>query len=280
MPTLSHHQSNEFVKLLALGDSKVGKTSSLVSLIKGGYKVRILDLDNLLDPLKYLVQRECPDKLDNVEFRSLRDKRVMTSSGPIIGAPNAFTNAIKMLDNWKYTEDGIETDLGKPFQWGPECVLVIDSLSRLCDAAFDWRLPLTPKGGKSGEIDKRMTFFDAQNAIEDVLAMLTGDSFETNVIVICHGVYMDLKDGTTKIFPQGVGQKLSPKIPQYFPSYVRYKKEGSKRVIQLVSDAMIDLACPKPLPTKTEALPAETGLAQFFDMLKEPTKAQPQLRKV
>ena len=35
----------------------------------------------------------------------------------------------------------------------------------------------------------------------------------TNVIVIAHGTYLDLPDGTKKIFPQGVGQKLSPKIP-------------------------------------------------------------------
>ena len=33
--------------------------------------------------------------------------------------------------------------------------------------------------------------------------MLTGRGFATNLIVIAHGTYMDLPDGTTKIFPCG-----------------------------------------------------------------------------
>ena len=46
MPTLDTHQSSEFTKLLYLGDSGSGKTGSLVSLLKAGYKIKVLDLDN------------------------------------------------------------------------------------------------------------------------------------------------------------------------------------------------------------------------------------------
>ena len=66
MPSLANHQSNQFTKLLLIGDAKSGKTGSLVSLVKAGYKLRILDFDNLLDILKFKVMEECPDKLDNV----------------------------------------------------------------------------------------------------------------------------------------------------------------------------------------------------------------------
>lgn len=266
MPSLKDHQSNDFVKLLLLGDAKAGKTSSLVSLVEAGYKLRILDMDNLLDGLKHQIMARCPDKIDLVEFRTLRDKRKMTAAGPVLDGPaKAFIDAIRMLDNWKYTEEGNSIDLGKPAEWGDDCILVVDSLSRLCDACFDWREPLTHVSEKGGT-DKRATFFDAQNAVEDVLASLTSKSFQTNVIVVCHGVYMNLADGTTKIFPQGVGQKLSPKIPQYFPNYVRFKNVANKRTIQLKSDALIDLAASKPgLP---DTLPAETGLATFFEMLR------------
>ena len=116
MPSLARHQSNSLTKLLLVGDAKSGKTGSLVSLVKAGYKLRILDFDNLLDVLKYMIIKECPEKLDNVEFRTLRDKRKTTAVGPVLdGAPKAFIEAGKMLDRWKYKDDeGNEIDLGTP----------------------------------------------------------------------------------------------------------------------------------------------------------------------
>lgn len=278
MPSLADHQSNSFTKLLLIGDAKSGKTGSLVSLVEAGYKLRIIDMDNLLDILAKMVMETCPDKINNVEFRTVRDKRKMGPGGPVIsGTPKAFIEAIKLLDRWKYIgDDGVEVDLGVPAEWGPDCILVLDSLSRFCDAAYDWREPLTPKG-KSGEADGRATYGDAQDAVENVLASLTSSAFETNVIVIAHGTYMDLPDGTKKIFPQGVGQKLSPKIPQYFPNYIRYKNVGGKRTIQLESDPMIDLANTNPMKFTSKTLPIETGLATFFEVLREstPVKEQP-----
>lgn len=277
MPSLAKHQSNEFTKVLLLGDAKSGKTGSLVSLVKAGYKLRILDMDNLLEFFKNQVLEQCPDKIGNVEFRTLRDKYKMGPAGPIIdGQPKAFIEAIKMLDNWKYTEDGVETNLGKPKEWGSDCILVLDSLSRFCDSAFDWREPLTPKGAKTGEADARATYGDAQDAVESTLAMLTSASFTTNLIVICHGTYMDLPDGTKKIFPQGVGQKLSPKIPQYFPTYIRYKNLGGKRTIQTISDPMIDLANPNPAVIE-KSYPIEEGLAKIFEALR--SKSEPKQLK-
>jgi hypothetical protein len=279
MPSLAKHQSNEFVKLLLLGDAKSGKTGSLISLVKAGYLLRILDMDDLLDYLKGKIEAECPELIDNVEARTLRDKRKMTPLGPIIdGQPKAFIDAIKMLDNWKYKDaEGNEINLGSPYQWGPKCILVLDSLSRFCDSAYDFREPLTPKG-ESGKYDARAVYGDAQDAVENTLATISSKTFGTNVIVICHGLYMDLPDGTKKIFPQGVGQKLSPKIPQYFPSYIRYINRGGKRTIQLESDPMIDLANPRPSEIP-KTLPTETGLAEIFKVLLEQPKDHPQQEK-
>jgi AAA domain len=282
MPSLAQHQSNQTTKILLIGDSKSGKTGSLVSLVKAGYKLRILDLDNLLDILKYKILEECPDSLDTVEYRTIRDEYKSGPSGPLIsGKPKAWVEAIKMLDNWRYDD----VDLGKPAEWGPDCILVIDSLSRLCDATYDFHESIIPRG-KSGDYDGRAVYGNAQDDVEKVLAMLTSSSFSTNLIVIAHGVYIDLPDGTTKIFPQGVGQKLSPKIPQYFPTYIRYKNVAGKRTIQLSSDPMIDLANPRPDAFKEKTLPIETGLAEIFAALRDtPAKAaiaapRPNLRKV
>lgn len=269
MPSLANHQSNSYTKLLLLGDAKSGKTGSLVSLVKAGYRLRILDLDNLLDILKYKVLEECPENLANVEFRSVRDKYKATPGGTMIdGKPKAWTDSIKLLNNWKYTdESGEEIDYGKPANWGPDTILVIDSLSRWCDAAYDFHEAMIPRG-KSGDYDGRAVYGNAQDDVEKQLAMLMSDSIKTNVIVIAHGTYVDLPDGTKKIFPQGVGQKLSLKIPQYFPNYIRYKNKAGKRTIQVESDAMIDLANTRP-NTLNKELPIETGLAEFFSALRD-----------
>ena len=277
MPSLSTHQSNSFTKLLLLGDAKSGKTGSLVSLVKAGYRLRILDLDNLLDILKYKIIEECPDKLDNVEFRSVRDKYKPGSGGTMIdGKPKAWTDSLKLLNNWKYTDEtsGEEIDYGSPADWGTDTILVIDSLSRWCDAAYDFHEAIIPRG-KSGDYDGRAVYGNAQDDVEKQIAMLMSNTIRTNVIVIAHGTYMDLPDGTKKIFPQGVGQKLSPKIPQYFPNYVRYKNKSGKRTIQLESDAMIDLANTRPNALNKE-LPIETGLADFFAALRDtPVQEKP-----
>ena len=278
MPSLANHQSNEFTKLLIEGDSGTGKTGALASLVGAGYKLRILDFDNGLDVLKAYVSKDFPHLLENVEFRTLRDKRKAGADGPVIdGTPKAFISAIKMLDQWKY--DAV--DLGKPAEWGADTILVIDSLTMLSDAAFDFREPLTPRG-KSGDYDKRATYFDAQGAIENVLALLTSESFRTNVIVISHVKYIDMPDGSKKGYPTSVGSALSPRIPTYFNSVALCEtKQGGKRQITTMATAMIDLKNPKPF-AMAKSYPIETGLAEFFGVLREPpTKAQtPKLRRV
>ena len=113
MPTLDQHQSNEHTKMLIEGDPGSGKTGALTSLVKAGYKLRILDYDNGLEVLKQFILRDCHDKINSVEYRTLRDKRKASPEGPIIdGIPRAFVDCIKMLDRWKYKlDDGTEIDL-------------------------------------------------------------------------------------------------------------------------------------------------------------------------
>jgi hypothetical protein len=263
MPSLSDHQSNEFVKLLLLGDAKSGKTGSLVSLVKANYLLRILDFDNLLDFLKFRILNECADKIDNVEFVTLRDKIKSSITGPIIdGKPKAWIEGVKLLDRWKYDD----VDLGVPAEWGSDCILVVDSLSRLADSAYYYHEAVMPKAKSGGEYDGRAAYYNAQKALISLLAMLTGKSFKTNLIVICHGQYIKLDDGSTKIFPQSVGKAIGPEIPQFFPNFVRYKNEGKDRSIQLVSDNMISLAVGRP-DILNKSIPAENGLATIFQAL-------------
>lgn len=272
MPSLDKHQSNEYTKLLIMGDSGSGKTGALTSLVKAGYKLRILDFDNGLDVLKAFVQKDCPDKIGNVEFRTLIDKHKATAEGTIIdGQPKAFINAIKMLDRWKYDD----IDLGVPAEWGPDCILVLDSLTFMSNAAYDFREPLVPKS-RDGKYDGRALYKDAQDAVEDVLATLHSDSFRSNVIVISHIRYVDSEDGRRKGYPNSIGSALSPVIPTYFNTLALCETStGGKRTIKTQATAMIDLKNPKPFEMAA-SYPIENGLAEFFKVLRgEPAKATP-----
>lgn len=266
MPSLDQHHSSNLVKLLLLGDAKSGKTTSLASLVERlNLNLRILDFDNLLDPLANRLRRTAPGRLSNVEFRSIRDAYKGTAAGTSIdGKPKAWIESLRMLNQWKYDD----VDLGVPGTWGPEDVLVVDSLSRWCDSAYDFHEAMIPRG-KSGDFDGRAVYGNAQDDVERQLANLTSPSFNTNVIVICHGTYMDLPDGTKRIYPQGVGQKLSPKIPQYFPNYIRVTHRAGKRTLQLASDAMISLANNLPPELAEKDFDPSDGLAKIFAGLRD-----------
>jgi hypothetical protein len=121
MPKASEHSSSSIQKLLYIGDSGTGKTTSLFSLLQAGYKLRIYDFDNLLSPLISITRGKAPELLDNIEFMSFRDEMATTSQGPIVPSPRAFTDGLKAFDKW---EDG-----SKPKEWGPDYVAVLDSFT-------------------------------------------------------------------------------------------------------------------------------------------------------
>lgn len=263
MPSLANHQSNEFVKLLLEGDSKSGKTGSLASLVLAGYKLRVLDYDNGLDVLKQYILRDCPERIGNVEFRTLRDLRKASPIGSVIdGQPRAFPDGLRMLDRWKYDD----VDFGVPSQWGKDVVLVLDSLTFFGDAAYDFREPLAIRSAKTGQLDPRAVYGDAQDAVENVIALLTSAAFKTNIIVISHIKYVDNPDGTRKGYPSAVGSALSPLILRYFNNVVKFSNIGGKRKIETVATPMYDLANAKPFEME-KSYDIETGMAKIFETL-------------
>jgi hypothetical protein len=260
MPSLTAHQSNDYVKLLLCGDSGSGKSGALASLVKAGYILRILDMDNGLDSLKTFVMKDCSHLADNVEFRTLRDEYTITANGPQIKKPRAFVDALKMLDNWKYDD----TNLGKPSEWGPNVICVVDSLSFFSDAAFDHAKGLNP-----GAKDPRQWFYSAQQGVESFLAMITSNSFRTNVIITAHIRYSTTDDGLTKAYPNAIGSALGPTIPRYFNHWAQCVSKAGKRSIQTAATNMMDLKNTKPFEMKA-TYPIDTGLADFFAVLREP----------
>ena len=258
MGKLSDHQSQKIVKVLFLGGSGSGKTGSLVSLIKAGYKLRILDMDNNLSSLVAYARRDCPAEIAATEFETRRDKYRSTKGGPIVdGQPKAFVDALDLMTRW--------SDGTSPGDWGADHVLVIDSLTLMGRAAFEWA-----KGMNPGSKDPRKWFYAAQQAIENMIAMLTSDGFQCNVIVTAHVRLQEVEDGSMKGFANAIGTALGPIIPGYFPTVLLMETTAArppKRTIHTVPTALIDLKNPAPFRVKA-SYPIEGGLADLFNDLK------------
>jgi hypothetical protein len=260
MPTLDQHQSSSYTKLLYIGNSSSGKTGSLVSLLTAGYSLVILDMDNGLDSLVQFAKRDCPDKLKNVRFETVRDKYKATLQGPIVsGTPKAFTDALQLMTKW--------SDGSDPAELGPNTIFVLDSLSAFGKTAFDWAKGMAPTAK-----DPRQWYFSAQGAVENMISLLTSESFHTNVIVISHVQYKEQADGTTQGFANTIGSALGPIIPRYFNTLILAERTGSgknvKRKIKTIPTDMIDLKNPAPFKVESE-LPLESGMATLFANLKE-----------
>ncbi|SRR6266404_736050 len=246
-------------KALVLGDSGTGKTGSLASLVKAGYKLRVLDLDNKLQTgiLPQVLKRDCPELLGSIDYEASRDKFKASALGPIFdGIPKSFTRSLELLDKW--------SDGSVPSKWGSEYVFVLDSLTFFSDAAYNWAKAMNPTVK-----DPRQWFYTAQQAIENSLAMLTAETFGTNVLVMAHVSWQNRPDGSMKGYPASVGQALGPTIPTYFDNMILCQTgAGNKRTIQTVPTALVDLKNPASF-TMLPTLPLETGLATFFETLRK-----------
>lgn len=265
MPSLADHASSKYVKLLYIGDSGTGKTGSLTSLVKAGYKVRILDFDNGVDTLAQYVKMECPDKLSQVDYETVRDQyKSDPIRGPVIaGTPKAFTKGLALMTKW--------TDESIPAEWGEETIFVLDSLSAFGKAAFAWAKAMNAMQAKPNP-DARALFFTAQSALEDTIAFLTSDQFKSNVIIISHVNYKEIVEGVTKGYANAIGTALGPVIPRYFNSLVMAESIGSgkavQRTIKTVPTGIVDLKTPIT-PKLDASLPLGTGLATIFEKVKE-----------
>ena len=253
MPTLDEHKSDSFTKLIYIGDSSTGKTGSLTSLLKAGYKFKILDMDNGLETLKTFARIEQAD-LSLVEYETFRDQYRSTPGGPMIkGMPKAFTDALKKMTEWS---EAVHDD---------RVIFVLDSLSAFGRAAYQWA-----KGMNPTVKDPRQWYHTAQQAVEDTIALITGESFEMNAIIISHVNYKEVTEGVQKGYANAIGTALGPVIPRYFNTLILAESIGSgrntKRRIKTLPTGVIDLKIPNP---QVEAeYPLETGLASIFELLK------------
>ncbi len=261
MTALSAHQSAVSTKLLLCGDSGAGKSGALVSLVKDGYKLFILDFDNGLDFFKNLVAKDCPEKIGNVHYKTLVDEYGFGPQGAFVKKADAFTKGMNLIGKWK-EDDG--TDLGGVNSWGPDTIIVVDSLSLLSRAAMHQTLALNNRLASGPE---QRDWNVAQTGVENALASLFSESVKCNVIVTAHVVQIEDANGVPQGFPGTLGKSLSPRIPRYFNTMLLAKTSGvganKKRIIRTAPDGtlMVKHSVASGLPAE---LPIETALSTFF----------------
>jgi hypothetical protein len=248
--------------LLLIGDSGTGKTGALASLVRAGYMLRILDFDNGLDILVNVLKAK-PELLSKVSFVTLTDK--LKNVGGVLmpdGIPAAFTKAMNLLTNWKTADE----DFGPVTTWGPDVVLVLDSLTFLSAAIFRYVEVI------GNYKDKRQTYGEAQNKVTDLLGLLYSPEVKCNVIVTSHITFIETQANILKGYPSSIGRALSPQIPRFFNTVLQTKIRGAgataSRVISSVPDGLVDLKTPTMPGTIPAELPIDTGLADFFRALK------------
>lgn len=272
MGQLADQTSTTLVKGILLGDGGSGKTSALLALVQAEYTLRIYDFDNLLKPLVELIRKHCPERIGQVQVQTFTDKfkgldvpvmmvgnslKVMPN---VSGTPKAYSNGLKQLTHWK---DG-EEDFGDPGKWGDKTVVVIDSLTSAAAAAFRYVQAMNP-----GAREPQTYYFAAQTLIMNLIYLLCSEDFETNVLVLAHINYEKNEEGQLlKGFPKSIGSALNTSIATNFNTALLVSKQGTKRVIETKSTGLIDLKNPAVFADLPDRLPAETGLATYFEAFK------------
>lgn len=288
MPDLASHQSSHVTKMLLLGDSGAGKTGSLASLAKAGFKLRILDLESGLDVLANLLRDKSgpygPTALANVTYETLTDRMKKAGDKLIPAKASVWSRVCSFLDNWgkqalieaqrrarECGEDPTKVvlsedvaKLGHIADWGPQDVLVIDSLSALSKAALNNILAMN---ARLGQQPHQSDWYQGQQLIENLLEMMYDESVRCNIIVIAHIKYIGDEGGPSQGYPNTLGKALPPNVGRYFNSALMARSSGSgnniKRQIHTNTAGMVELKNTAPLTVRA-VYPLQSGLADYF----------------
>lgn len=271
------------VKLLLIGDSGNGKTGALVSLIKAGYNLRILDYDNGADIIKNILRDEGKSEL----FDKHVNRQVVTDNFRIVGVniiptATAYNQGIKHIGNWP-------DNLGPITTWTDKDIFVLDSLTFAGKAATRFCLNLN---GRIADLPGWNDYFAAQGMLEKLCGLLYSEAVKCHVIVISHvrevaKTHQELdskgrpitveEEGSRKGYAEtGAGKALSPVIGRYFNSVLLVDIEGSgagtRRIIRTVPHENIGLKNSAPGAVRP-TYPIATGLAEYFAAVRGPINA-------
>ena len=255
--------------ILNIGKSGGGKTGALLALARAGFTLRIADFDNAAAMVvhgithgadgKLLPQhRGVPERFDIVPFTD-RLKKVGNAL-KTVGIGSAWERFLAALDKWPGAAPP-----GGVFDWGPDTVFVLDTLTHASNASLRHVMKLN---NKEGDNPSQPNWGDAMRGVEDLISLLRFGPTKCHVIVNAHITFLEGDEGVVEGLPMSIGAKLSPKIPSFFPIMIRSRNMGgnpAKRVILTSGDGRIELKVPAPdLPRE---LDQSDGLAKIFTRL-------------
>ena len=185
-------------------------------------------------------------------------------------------------------EDGSsETyNLGNIGDWGPETIVLIDSLGFAGMAALRFVRQLNMH--QLDSFTSKPDYGQAMDMVEGMLQLLYSNSVKCHVIVNSHITFIeDILKGSLIGLPRALGSKLPPKVGGYFNSIVHTTTVGSgksaKRMIRTTSEGMVELKLPILPGTLPSELPIENGLLTIFKTLQSASwveEKEPQASKL
>lgn len=261
MPALSSTPGP--IKALILADSGLGKTGSLWSLVRAGFKLRIYDADAnsgvLAAALRAGGVTPEPGQVEAVPFK---DNLKINAQGFASGKPKAWVDFLKALGSWPDNpKEGLD-------DWGTDTVVVIDTLTSLGRAALQHAMSIDSKFGKVPEIQH---YHAAGFQIKDTLSNIISPDTGCHVLVMTHINYRENQLGAMFGLPKAVGDKLSEDIPIFFNTMLALRRAGTKKVtLSTKPTAMVQTKMENFDRCKDEYLliddkgVGQPGLAEFF----------------
>jgi len=286
------------VVLCLAGFPGSGKTGSLAPLVNAGFKLRILDFDGNLAPLAAFTD---PEHLGLVDFITFEDRlkdgpQGMEPDGP----PTAYTDACNAMRHWRYAKatgrvvDALTAqklkpeeivDLGRPEDWGPDTIVVLDSGTALGRAA---KRRVAFHNNRTRDNFRDSDYGAAMQDQEAFIENLTSSKYHFHAIVMFHLKIIgprDVRKGDSDLtknikqqmggliearyFPTALGWALPQTIAEHFPTLVLAESEvvagKTRRVLRTKPRPEVDAKVPAlKLPPE---LPIEDGMLTLFNAL-------------
>lgn len=227
------------VNVMLQGESGVGKTHIIGSLVDTGLEVFYLTLDpgreslagyftdkgkkipeNLhwatirTTPTGFAAMKDISEKINTYNFEMLT-KLV----DPNKKQYNQHTQLLTMLSEFK--DERTKKSFGAVDHWNTDRALVIDNLSGLSDIILN-----NVVGGKP--VKNQGEWGIAQTQVETLLKMLT-DGCRCHFILLSHiEKELDEVNGGYKTMASTLGKKLAPKLPKMFSDVILAERNGKE----------------------------------------------------
>lgn len=267
MPSLDDIKTKSPVKAIIAASSGLGKTGLLWSLAKAGFNLKIYDCDRGSQILASLLKDD-PAARKRVEVSVFTDKLRGTSTGYAKADDKEKLAWIRFLEALNKWPDDPATG---PQTWGPDTVMVVDSLTILGRHALLYSQKMNGTQGKKPEWTD---YGNAQAQLQSMFGMLYSDYVNCHVLYLTHVSTVHDSDGNfIGAFPSSIGKALNEVLPRYVNNILTMKLVGmganAKRYLSTVSTSNQIITRTEDLTVAKEYLAADgttpkPALAEFF----------------